>query len=264
MSELYDGLNPYLITDRLPVSIIGTDIDYYDTLSSTNDVAREKARNGVAEGLVVLAGEQTKSRGRHQREWKSPSGNIALSVVLYPDVKRLSYLVMMAALSVCRAVEDITGLKPEIKWPNDVLVHGRKVCGILIENELKNGACAAVVGIGINVRINPADYQDIAGTATSLENEAGRDISRVDMVRNLLVNLDALYNRADDSDTFIEWREKLVTLGKPVSVMWNDTRLDGIAESVDESGVLEIRTQDGTLHTVIAGDVTLRQSTSGK
>ena len=244
----------------LPVVVIGSLIAYYDSLPSTNDVAREEAHRGVPEGLTVIAGVQEKGRGRWHREWRSPAGNIALSVVLYPATERLPYLIMMSSLAVCRTIAEITGLKPGIKWPNDVFIDGRKVCGILIENEIKkDGRNISVTGIGINVDLPYARYSEITDTAASLENELGKKVSRLEIIRSLLINFDRLYAGGDDISTFQAWREMLVTLGQPVKATWKNGSIEGTAENVDASGALVIRLPDGTLHTVVAGDVTLRR-----
>jgi len=171
------------------------------------------------------------------------------------------YLIMMTALAVCHAIREVTGLQAVIKWPNDVLITGKKVCGILIENELRpDGTAAAVVGLGINVRLQPARPQGVLTAAASLEEEAGKPVSRVDIIRSLLTKFDKLYAGTDDRQTFWEWRSNLVTLGQPDTATWKNGSIEGIAEDVEETGGLVIRLADGTLHTVVAGDVTLRKS----
>ena len=255
-----DALSADSIRRGLDTAVIGRRVIYRDHLPSTNDTAHEKIRLGAPEGTVIIAGVQEQGRGRLQRSWVGPEGNVALSVILYPSLNRLPYLIMMSSLSVCRAIGDVTGLQAGIKWPNDVLLHGKKVCGILIENELHPDAtAAAIVGIGINVKLHPDEYRDISATATSLETEAGQFVSRVDIIRNLLVHFDRLYTSADDTKGFEDWRDSLVTLGQPVTASWKDGKAEGIAESVKENGALNIRLADGTLHTVVAGDVTLRK-----
>jgi BirA family biotin operon repressor/biotin-[acetyl-CoA-carboxylase] ligase len=252
--------NPYeSIGAGLETSIIGQKIIYFPSLPSTMDAARREARRGAAESTVIIAGEQTRGRGRMQRTWFSTSGNIALSIILYPAAASLPYLIMIASLAAARSIESVTGLKAQIKWPNDILIGGKKVCGILIENEVKGDKVAySIVGIGINVGLRPADYTGIEVTATALEKEAGREVSKADIVSRLLVEFERLYLALPAGESIYEaWRDKLVTLGRMVTVKSGSDTLEGIAESVDGSGALWLRRADGTLTRVVAGDVTL-------
>ena len=136
-----NGNDPVLsagaISQDLKTGIIGSRILYYPTLSSTMDAGREAARNGTPEGTVIIAGEQTAGRGRLKRSWLAPSGNIALSVILYPRLSELPEMIMLASLAVTHGIEAVTGIKPQIKWPNDILIEGKKVCGILIESDAR-------------------------------------------------------------------------------------------------------------------------------
>jgi BirA family biotin operon repressor/biotin-[acetyl-CoA-carboxylase] ligase len=225
------------------------------------DAARQEARRGAKEGTVIIAREQTGGRGRLKRTWLSPTGNIALSLVLYPDIVYLPYLVMIASLAVVHSIEAVTGLKTQIKWPNDILIGGKKVCGILIENEVRgNRAAYAIIGIGINVDLNVADFTEISNTATSLNKESDRVVSRTKIIRSLLTELERLYLALPAGETIYEaWRDRLATLGKRVKVKWGDRTLEGTAEAVDESGALMLRHSGGTLTRVIAGDVSLRE-----
>jgi BirA family biotin operon repressor/biotin-[acetyl-CoA-carboxylase] ligase len=166
---------------------------------------------------------------------------------------------MVASLAVLHTIRKVSRLEPQIKWPNDVLINGKKVCGILIENGWQGTRLDyAVVGIGINVNFRPADYPEIAATATSLSGELGRETPLVDVVRQLLVKLDRLYPAT--TAVFKEWQANLATLGKPVKVTSGETAYEGVATSVDRDGGLVIRLPDGTSQRVEAGDVTLRGS----
>jgi len=250
------------ITEGLATSFVGQKVIYYPRLPSTMDIARIEARRGTAEGTVIVAGEQTEGRGRMRRTWLSPSGNIALSIVLYPDTASLPYLVMIASLAVAHGIETVTGLKTRIKWPNDILIHGKKVCGILIENEVKGNKVAyALIGIGINVALKASDVAEIAATATSLKDELDRSVLRANIIKHLLTEFERLYLLLSAGESIYEaWRDRLETLGKRVVVTSGSNVLKGIAESVDESGALMLRRVDGTLKKVIAGDVTLRDN----
>jgi BirA family biotin operon repressor/biotin-[acetyl-CoA-carboxylase] ligase len=226
------------------------------------DSARQEVGNGAPEGTVVIAGEQTRGRGRMQRAWYTPRGNIALSIVLYPDVASLPYLVMIASLAVASSIESVAGLKAQIKWPNDILINGKKVCGILIENEMKgNRLIHSIVGIGINVKLHPAEPGGAELPATDLEAEAGEKISRVKVIRHLLTEFERLYLLLPEGEAIYKaWRGRLVTLGQRVLVKSSGDVIYGIAESVDRSGALMLRAPDGSLTRIIAGDVTPRHS----
>jgi BirA family transcriptional regulator, biotin operon repressor / biotin---[acetyl-CoA-carboxylase] ligase len=248
------------VSHNLGTRFVGRNIIFYPRLSSTMTTARQLAQQQAVEGTVVIAGEQTQGKGRRNRTWLSPRGNVALSVILYPEVSQLPYLIMIASLAVVRSIETVTGLKPQIKWPNDILINGKKVCGILIENELRGNRASSVIGIGINIGLAASAYTEISDIATGLCAELGKDVSRVDIIRQLFVAMDNFYLSlsVNKESIFAEWRDRLVTLGKEVFVESDAARLEGIAESVDKDGVLLLRQADGTLTRVVAGDVTLR------
>jgi BirA family biotin operon repressor/biotin-[acetyl-CoA-carboxylase] ligase len=254
------SLSSAAITDNLGTRFIGQKVIYYPSLPSTNDAAREEAQKGAVEGTVIVAGEQTAGRGRMKRGWLSPRGSIALSIILYPELTYLPSLIMVASLGVARCIEKVAGLKAEIKWPNDVLINGKKVCGILIESEVKGKrADYAVTGIGINVNLKPADFPQMPPTATSLYQELGRDVSQLDIIRCLLAEIESLYLALPTGDAvYKQWRDSLVTLGKRVQVSSEETSYEGIAESVASDGSLILRQPDGSLRKIVAGDVTLR------
>ncbi len=255
-----NDFSPASAIEGLETSSIGQRVIYYPRMPSTMDMARQEAKRGAAEGTVIITGEQTEGRGRVKRTWLSPRGNVALSIILYPDVSFLPYLIMLASLAVASSIESVTGLKPQIKWPNDVLINGKKVCGILIENEVKGNKVAfAIIGIGINIDLGLPEVSEISATATSLNDESGRKVSYLGLVRHLLVEFERLYLPPPDVKSIYEaWRDRLVTLGKRVRVESGNGVLEGIAESVDRSGALRLRQADGSSAIIVAGDVTLR------
>jgi BirA family transcriptional regulator, biotin operon repressor / biotin---[acetyl-CoA-carboxylase] ligase len=254
-----DELSSYQIVKGLKTRNIGQKILYYPSLPSTMDTAREQARKGADEGAVVIAGEQTAGRGRLKRSWLSPVGNIALSIILRPDITSLPYLIMIASLAAARSIEAVTGRETQIKWPNDVLIEGKKVCGVLIENELKgNRVDFAIIGIGINTDLKVDENQEIANTAVSLSSVPVSGL-RLNLIQALLTEFEALYFTLPDGKSIYEsWRSHLVTLGNNVRATWGSDIIEGVAESVDESGVLYIRVEGGEMRKVVAGDVTLR------
>jgi len=245
------------IRQGLKTNVIGREIIYLPSVGSTMDAARGEALKGAAEGTVVIAGEQTGGRGRLKRKWLAPQGNISLSIVLYPDTASLPYLIIVASLAAVKSIEGVTGVKGQIKWPNDILIDGKKVCGILIENEIRgNKAAYSIVGIGINVNLKVSDYAEISDTAASLKI---RDDLRLKLIKALLTEFDILYVKLPNGKPIYEaWRDRLVTLGKQVKAQSGNQVIEGIAEAVEQDGVLVIREENGKLTRVVAGEVTLR------
>ncbi len=248
------------ITSNLKTRFVGQRVLYYPLLTSTMDVARREAQQEAAEGTVIIAGEQTAGRGRIKRTWLSPKGSLALSVILYPKVVHLPSLIMLASLAVVHSIETVTGLKSQVKWPNDVLINGRKVCGILIESQVRGNTVGyAVIGIGVNVNLRLSDFPEILPIATSLSDELGRDISLLDVIQQVLVEIERLYLALLAGESlYEEWRDRLVTLGREVHVRSGETVYMGIAESVAKDGSLLLRHRDGSLVRIVAGDATLR------
>ncbi len=256
-----DSLSSAAITSDLKTRFVGQRIFYYPSLTSTMEVAKREAQQGAAEGTVIVTDEQTAGRGRLRRVWFSPKGSVALSVILYPSIAELPSLIMLASLAVVHSIKAVTGLKAQIKWPNDVLINDRKVCGILIESDVQgNTVNYTNIGIGINVNFRMADFPELISIATSLSDELGRDVSRLSLVRCLLVEIEGLYLALSmGGSIYEEWQGNLVTLGKRVRAHTGETVYEGIAESVARDGSLMLRGFDGNLTKIVAGDVTLRE-----
>jgi len=248
------------LREGLTTSFVGRRLEYRAAFGSTQDLARELAQAGAAEGTVVLAGRQTAGRGRLGRSWVSPRGGIYLTVVLRPPAEHLKALVIIAGLAVARGIERVAGLETSLKWPNDVLVAGRKIAGILSESELVGQSVSyALVGIGVNVNADMAAYRESAPLATSVMTELGREVSREALAAGILNEFEALYLAAQVGEPIEqEWRARLGMLGKQVQVRLGDQVEEGLAEDVDRDGSLILRRADGTRLTIAAGDVTLR------
>jgi BirA family biotin operon repressor/biotin-[acetyl-CoA-carboxylase] ligase len=247
------------IQSRLNTRFVGRQLYYYHQLPTTMETAKELVKKGAPEGTVVIAGTQTTGRGRLARTWLSPEGSLAMSIILKPSLNKLPQLVMIASLSVVRAIKQVAGLETYIKWPNDVMIKGKKVCGILIENEVGGGRVNfAVIGIGINVNFNPPDFPEIADIATSLSHETGTEISFVELAGTLLDELERLYLEAQaGAAVYKEWQENMETLGKRIKVNTGKTVEQGQAETITENGNLVLRHDDGSLAEIVAGDVTV-------
>lgn len=238
---------------------IGRHVYGYRSVASTMDVAWELAEAGAAHGTAVVAGTQTAGRGRFARAWVSGEGESLLaSVVLRPAAAIAPLLTIIGCLAVLDAVRELCGLACAVKWPNDVHVGGRKLAGVLAEGRVDTtGAGVAVLGIGLNVSLDLARHPELAGTATSLLAETGQAVGLRLAGDALFRSLDAAYGSAEPSAVVARWREALDTLGQRVTVRGRDATLSGLAEDVDAAGRLLLRTDDGTLHALSEGDVTL-------
>ena len=245
----------------LAEGVVGHQILHYDMLGSTMDEARRLAERGGPEGTVIVVEEQTVGRGRFDRPWISPRGqNLSFSVLLRPTATQLPYVNMAATLAVSRAVAEATALQPAIKWPNDVLINGRKVSGILIETAMDAGDVRhAIVGMGVNVNFDPSRFSEIASTATSISGEIGRKADRTGVLQAVLTQFDELYQAIQSGRSLKkDWAAMLDTLGRAVRVQWQDRVLEGRADAVDEQGNLILRRPDGSTFAVVAGEVTLQ------
>ena len=247
------------VQTRLSSAPIGHRILYFPSVNSTMDVARQEAERGALEGTVVVADEQTAGRGRFGRHWVSGSGqNLLFSIVLYPEQTALAGLNIIAPVAVLTAIQRTTALSPTLKWPNDVLIAGKKVSGILIETAVRDGGVRyAVLGFGINVNFDPSQTPEIAGLGTSLSMELGKQVSREGLLEAILEELSTLYERLKAwTAVRHKWEASLETLGSHVRVQWGDRVEEGIAEAVDPDGNLLLRRSDGTVVTLSGGDVT--------
>lgn len=258
MGTLADDLSPDSITRALATRFTGRKVIHLAAVASTIDEARSEVLSGAAQGTVVISDKQTAGRGRLGRTWLSPRGGIYLSIILYPAIDDFPYLIMVASLAVARTIKSVTGLQTQIKWPNDILIDGRKVGGILIESGLQQvTGDYAIVGIGLNANVSVARFTGVALPATSLADELGRDVSRLKLVRKLLVEFERLYLSLPSEAVFQEWRSSLVTLGREIIARSGERVYQGTAEDVASDGRLILRTRDGSKLTLAAGDVTL-------
>ncbi|HTD68181.1 MAG TPA: biotin--[acetyl-CoA-carboxylase] ligase [Candidatus Limnocylindria bacterium] len=254
-----------LVSRLSPNRIVGRDIQVFQETSSTNDVVEKLARDGVAEGVVVFAESQTKGRGRMGRKWLSPPGRgLWFSVLLRPLMppSSVTQLTIAAATAVARAVRVETGLALQIKWPNDILIHGKKAVGILTELSAElDQVRYVVIGIGVDVNITefPAELAEIA---TSLSAAAGKNFIRAEIAAAILRELDTDYARVTRGEFAAlaeEWEQQCVTLGQRVQIHIGDRTVAGRAESLDNDGALLLRTDYGHLERIVGGDVVLEK-----
>ncbi|HII65752.1 TPA: biotin--[acetyl-CoA-carboxylase] ligase [Candidatus Woesearchaeota archaeon] len=232
----------------------------YPCVSSTNEHAKRLAAGGMPEWTAVLAGKQLRGRGRRGRRWASPQGGLYLSIVLYP---RRTDHVQVLTFAVALAVEDAIGkrhfLKTSIKWPNDVLLNGKKVCGILTETAF-GSSISCIVGIGLNAnqkRFSPR----IASNATSLLIESGEKTDIDDLAHDILVRLKeyyAFFQDGKEAKVLDEWKKRCTTLGKNVRIASPSGSFSGKAVGVTEEGMLRVRLPSGRIRVVAEGDASVR------
>jgi BirA family biotin operon repressor/biotin-[acetyl-CoA-carboxylase] ligase len=234
-------------------------VRYYERVDSTNDLALKWLREGAPPGSVVVADEQVKGRGRLGRTWYTPPGTaLILSVILRPVVEQLPQITMLGALAICDLLNHLGAQKVAVKWPNDVLLDGLKVSGILPEAVWTGSHIEGVVlGIGINVRIDFSGTE-LADGAISIESTLGRPVDRLSALAYLLSRLDKWAAQLGTDTLYCAWRARLVTIGHYVSLGDSEHSVSGQAEDVDEMGALLLRDGDGVLHRVLAGDIVMK------
>jgi BirA family biotin operon repressor/biotin-[acetyl-CoA-carboxylase] ligase len=244
-------------------TVIGGDIQLLPTVASTNTRAMELASQGAPEGTVVIAETQTGGKGRLGRTWISPRGNLYLSVILRPDIPmhKAPLITLMGAVAVASSIRQSLGLSAGIKWPNDILIAGKKVSGLLTEMSAEQDCIRHVVlGIGVDVNMPLAELPpELRPLSTTLAAEAGRTIDRTEFARALLERLDQGYHAFLEAPSAVlsEWESLNVTISSRVRVSGARESLEGMAQGIDPEGRLIIKQDDGTVRTVAAGDVTI-------
>jgi len=255
-----DILSEKEIASGLNTSFIGRAIHCYSTISSTNELAKRLGEKGAEEGTVVIADEQRKGRGRLGRSWFSPKGEgIWMSVILRPQagLEPVTGLSLVAAYSVATSVRELTGVRATIRWPNDVRVREKKVCGILAELDRDSvGDQFVVLGIGVNV--NQVKFEkELTEVASSIRMETGRSTSRLPLIRKILENLERFYIQArrEGFSTVIEKLREISTLiGKRVEMSVGGENVSGYVQDIDDRGRLIVRTDNGRIREMLAGE----------
>lgn len=247
---------------------LGQRVIAYDSLPSTNDLAQQLARDGAAEGTVVIADQQTAGRGRLNRRWEAPPGSsLLLSIVFHPSAPfhaHASRFPMACGLGLLEGILKVTGVQGWLKWPNDVVVERAsgwgKLAGLLSEVVLSEGEPQAlVVGMGVNVNIAPAVLPGLAPNATSLLQVTGSQVNRTVLFEAILDAVEQLVDACRaGTDVLGLWRSKLAWIGQPVSLFTPDGTVQGEMVDVDASGALVLRLPDGQTATFSVGDVSLR------
>jgi len=249
----------------LKTDLVGQSIVYYSSVGSTNEVLKELAAQGAPEGTLIIADEQTAGRGRLSRKWLAPPGtSLLLSILFRPDLapSQAQRLTMICSLATADAIEGLTGLPAGLKWPNDIFVRGKKAGGILTESGTTGGRLDyVVVGMGLNVNLAVSTLPELRDTATSLSQELGRDVSRLELLWKILAGIEMRYESLRIGESpHEEWAARLINLGHQVQVTMPQGVLVGWAEGVDADGALILRLPGGQRERILAGDVTLRSN----
>jgi BirA family transcriptional regulator, biotin operon repressor / biotin---[acetyl-CoA-carboxylase] ligase len=251
------------IRHGLRTKAIGKEIHFSQELTSTNTLAMGLAADGVPEGTVVIAETQTSGKGRLGRKWISPKGNLYLSVVLRPNIPihKAPLITLTGAVAVASAIRTTSGLEAGIKWPNDILISGKKVCGLLTEMSAEQDRIRHIVlGIGVDVNMEMGELPpDVRSLSTTLAAEAGAKINRTALLQQVLRDLERWYQKflANDGDVLDEWKKLNITVGNRITVSGAGEALNGLAQGVDSDGRLIVRLDNGTVRTLAAGDVTI-------
>jgi BirA family biotin operon repressor/biotin-[acetyl-CoA-carboxylase] ligase len=291
MTGVHDQLTATCLRDALERHPFITEIIYRACVSSTNDLAKERAGEGALDGLLVIADEQTAGRGRMGRRWWAPAGSALLTSLLFrPTTPRqpnasssastntnglhiVQQFMMLCALAAADAVTDLTALNVDLKWPNDLIVRGRKLAGLLAESIFEgNHLDSVIVGLGLNVNTGFSGAPRLIAPATSLRLELGHPVNRLPLLVSYLDGVARRYAQFKGGKSpYNEWVSRLATLGQHITVHVSEQaklskstsrHLAGVAQGVDIDGALLLRTADGTVHRLLAADISLGKKNS--
>lgn len=244
---------------------LGRPWNFTEEIDSTNDWAKREARKGAPDGAVFLARNQTKGKGRRGRSWADPKGSgLAMSLLLRPDMlpERAPMMTVLMGLSAAQAVAGLTGKTAQIKWPNDLVMSGRKLCGILTEMSMEGAKIAHVV-IGVGINLTEEEFpEEIKDKATSLKLECGEAPDADVMAAAVLEHFEANYERFLEAGNLQPFQEEydrlLASRGCEVKVMEKERELVGTCLGIDEAGELLVQTPEGACETIFAGEVSVR------
>lgn len=243
----------------------GRPLHFFQELGSTNIQAKLEAEEGAAEGTLVIADMQTAGRGRRGRTWSSPAGvNLYFTLILKPSygTEQASGVTLVMALAVAAGIRKSCGVRAKIKWPNDIVVNGRKVCGILTEMSVERNVIRyVVIGVGVNVGLQEFP-REVADTAASLQAECGREVSRDTLTENIMAAFEEYYEsfllQGDLSGVLAEYNSLLVNRGEKVRVLDPKGEYQGLAHGINSRGELLVEQEDGSVAEVYAGEVSVR------
>lgn len=254
LARIPDRLSPDLIGSSLKTAWLGRDLRCFREVNSTNELARSIAP-GCQNGAVILAEIQSEGRGRLSRPWASPPGGIWMSLVLKPEMAlaRAYRINMAVSVALARAISSLYPLTVGIKWPNDLLIGERKICGILMEVSAEvDRLDYAIVGVGINANVNVTDFPE-EWRSTSLLRELGKEVSRIELIQRILQEIEKAYGEMGSEEIYKEWRCRSATLCKRVRITFAAGDQEGEVVDLAEDGALILKTEKG-IQRVLAGD----------
>ncbi|RUS48207.1 biotin--[acetyl-CoA-carboxylase] ligase [Cohnella sp. AR92] len=256
-------ISPVELNLKLRTRSFGRNVRVHEVVASTQDEMRLLAEQGAPEGTLVIAEQQNQGRGRMGRHWVSPPGKgIWMSLLLRPNVPLLQtpQLTLLAAVALNRAIGRVTGLDIGIKWPNDLLIDGRKITGILLESATEDERIRyVVVGMGVSVNLEASDYpEEVAAKAISLRMASGRVLDRVELIAEILQEFEELYdvyNSQGFEPIRLLWEARSVNLHKPTVLTTASGQIEGIPRGISETGALLLETEDGRMQTVYSAEI---------
>jgi BirA family biotin operon repressor/biotin-[acetyl-CoA-carboxylase] ligase len=261
LSKIPNRLLPYELQRDLSTEYIGREVHYYSEVDSTNEVAKRLANEGAPEGTIVIAESQRSGRGRRGKKWLSPSGGVWMTIILRPDIPpaKAPQLTLVTGVAVAETLDEECKLDVGIKWPNDILIGEKKVCGILTEASISpQGLEYVVVGVGIDLNVDVKTFPpELRNGATSLKQELEKEIYSVKLVQRFLKNFETLYNDFKTGNfpkILKEWRKLSKTIGLNVEVHKKGKVVRGEAVGITNEGVLILEMDDGSLRKVISGE----------
>lgn len=265
LSGVPDTIAAREVGSRLTTHRMGREIRYFSTIDSTNQFAKKIAEEGAADGTLIIADEQTAGKGRSGRHWVTRPGEAAsFTLILRPKLPpdKVSMVTLVMGLAVSNTVHALYDVDAGIKWPNDVVLDGKKICGILTEMSAEiNEVHYIVIGVGINANMTQIP-QELMQTATSLELVLGRSVNRAQLLAVLMQEFEDLYERFEETGSLKDMMEAYnrvcVNQDRPVRVLDPKGEYTGIARGIDEHGVLLVETEEGSLSRVSSGEVSVR------
>jgi BirA family biotin operon repressor/biotin-[acetyl-CoA-carboxylase] ligase len=261
-----DSLQAAKIDQHLTTKRFGRNIHYLQTCPTTQPIAHQLAQAGEPDGSIVICEEQTAGKGRLARAWTSTQGKgIWMSVIIRPEIPptKAPQLTLVAAVAVTRAIEDIADVRAEIKWPNDLLINGKKCTGILTELQADiDRVHAIILGIGVNVNQQPSDFpEEIQSIATSIQMVTGKPVDRAELVARILHHLEIytdLYVQHGFEPLKILWESYSCTLGKRIKAIMIHQQIEGVALGITNEGILQVKTDDGEIHGIYSADIEIQ------
>ena len=258
-------LLPWEITSNLKTKTIGKQAYYFDSIDSTQNQALKMSKDVAYDGTVIVAAEQTGGKGRDGRKWVSPKGGIWISIILHPkfDISITTLFPIASSLALSLAIEKTFSIKPELKWPNDLTINGKKVAGMLVDVSLESNRIEnLVLGVGINFDVNTKQIEkSLKGTpnfygVASLRDE-NQKVKPIQLVQTFLLELEKIYKALNEKQIkkiISEWTSRSSTIGKNVELNTVDSKIKGKAIKIDDDGAL-IVSENNKIHKVIAGDI---------